>query len=448
MKTQPASKIIRELLPGKFLKLEKVSPCGTLEIRNVRGGETFYWRVTNAGKTTRFVIGIYDPSAPPKGLQPTSKGFSIQAAIRAAEVLAHQHDQNKLSGGYSAVIAEKKKAFLQEQQAQEIQRQEKQNADQHTLKNLLVDYCNYLQELGRKSHSDARSIFNLHIFNAWPAIANLPANQVTVEQVADMMRLLLEKGKGRTSNKLRSYARSAYQIAKASRSKASVPLQFKAYQITHNPVADTEPDESQNKTDKNPLSKDELQTYWRSVEAMPGFKGAVLRLHLLTGGQRIEQLVNLKTSDVSIDAILLYDGKGRPGKAPKKHLVPLIPHAALAISDCQPGGLFAVSTDGGRTHLSSETMSEWAAAAGSAIPNFQTKRIRSGIETLLAGAKISKDDRGRLQSHGISGVQARHYDGHDYIDEKRCALETLFEHLKAPEQVKAARLKTVQPQRR
>ncbi len=31
-----------------------------------------------------------------------------------------------------------------------------------------------------------------------------------------------------------------------------------------------------------------------------------------------------------------------------------------------------------------------------------------------------------VQSHGIAGVQARHYDGHDYMDEKRDALALLL----------------------
>lgn len=64
----------------------------------------------------------------------------------------------------------------------------------------------------------------------------------------------------------------------------------------------------------------------------------------------------------------------------------------------------------------------------------QTGRIRSGVETLLASARISSDIRGRLQSHGISGVQSRHYDGHDYLAEKRQALETLLRLLDAPEE--------------
>ena len=78
---------------------------------------------------------------------------------------------------------------------------------------------------------------------------------------------------------------------------------------------------------------------------------------------------------------------------------------------------------------------EWAslAAAEAGIESFQAKRLRSGVETLLARVKIPKDDRGRLQSHGITGVQARHYDGHDYIDEKRNAVVALFNVLDAPE---------------
>lgn len=94
-------------------------------------------------------------------------------------------------------------------------------------------------------------------------------------------------------------------------------------------------------------------------------------------------------------------------------------------------GAYAISTDKGETHLSAITLSAWAVQS-SALPDFQTKRIRSGLETLLASARIISDIRGRPQSHGITGVQARHYDGHDYLEEKRQALETLHRLLEAP----------------
>ena len=76
--------------------------------------------------------------------------------------------------------------------------------------------------------------------------------------------------------------------------------------------------------------------------------------------------------------------------------------------------------------MAATTLSRWAVEAAADIPDFQAKRIRSGVETILAAAMISTEIRGRLQSHGISGVQARHYDGHDYLEQKLSALKTLF----------------------
>lgn len=419
MVQKTAGQSINELQLGQFLRLAKIIPSGSLEARKLAGGIMLYWRMTVDGKTLREPIGPYDPSASPKSLRPTTWGYSVQAAIRAAEAMAQRHHEHKDEGGHLAIKAAERSARAQAVAAAE-------DARKHTLENLLVDYCDHLEQMGRPAHRDARSIFKNHVLDPWPKVAVLPARDVSGEQIADMMRRALESGKGRTANKLRSYVRAAYQTARAARSKASIPVRFKGYNVTSNPAADTEPDESANKADKRPLTADELRTYWQAIKPLPGFKGAVLRLHLLTGGQRIEQLVNLKTADVNKDRVTLYDGKGRPGKPPRPHTVPLIPAAAAALRECDPQGVFALSTDGGDTHLAATTLSAWAVeATGEKIPDFQAKRIRSGVETVLAGARISAEIRGRLQSHGISGVQARHYDGHDYMDEKRLALMAL-----------------------
>jgi hypothetical protein len=144
---------------------------------------------------------------------------------------------------------------------------------------------------------------------------------------------------------------------------------------------------------------------------------------------------------VSTDSILLFDGKGRPGKPPRPHTVPLIPAAAAALIDCKPQGRFALSTDGGKTHLAATTLSAWAVEAAVDISGFQAKRIRSGVETVLASLGLPSEIRGRLQSHGVAGVQARHYDGHDYLAEKRRALESLFAFLERKESDKVVPIK-------
>jgi hypothetical protein len=118
-----------------------------------------------------------------------------------------------------------------------------------------------------------------------------------------------------------------------------------------------------------------------------------------------------------------------------------MPLAAEALRELNPKEEYALSTTGGTTHIAASTLSAWAKeAAPAAIAAFQAKRIRSGVETALAAARISKDVRGRLQSHGITGVQDRHYDGHEYMDEKRHALEVLFVLLDSPAQSKVAPL--------
>lgn len=432
--TRTPGETIKEMLVGVFTTLVKVKPMGALQARKQAGGAVaFYWRYSMGPKSERVNIGIYDPIAPPKRLTPTDRGYSVAAAVSACEKLAIQHHTHKDQGGRPALVAAEKEAKTKASSA-------KADAAKHTLQNLLYDYADHLEALGRKAHREVRSIFKLHVLDAWPRIAALPANQVTGEQVADMMRRVIELGKGRTSNKLRSYVRAAYQTAKAARSKPSIPLKFKAYNVTHNPGADTEPDDSANKADKHPLSADELRNYWTIIKNMPGFKGAVLRLHLLTGGQRIEQLVNLRTENVRGDSITLFDGKGRPGKPPRPHTVPLIPQAAAALLECRPQGAYALSTDKGTTHLAATTLSAWAVEASESL-DFRAKRVRSGVETLLASARVSSDIRGRLQSHGIASVQNRHYDGHDYMDEKRQALETLFRLLDAPEESNVVQFK-------
>lgn len=431
--TESPGKILSGLTPGAFSTLTKIKPSGALQARKQAAGAVlFYWRYSMGAVSERVLIGVYDSKASPKSLSETNTGFSFFAAVHAAELLALTHFQHKKIGGRPALLAAEKVVTQKAATA-------RADAVNHTLQRLLDDYCEHLEASGRMAYRDARSIFKLHISEAWPKIAALPANQVTGEQIADMMRHVLELGKGRTANKLRSYVRAAYQTARAARSRASIPLHFKAYNVVANPAADTEPDESQNKADKNPLSMAQLRDYWQIIKPLQDFKGAALRLHLLTGGQRIEQLVNLLSCNATGDPIMLYDGKGRPGKPPRPHTVPLIPEAASALLQCKPEGKFALSTDGGKTHLSAITLSSWAVTAASKIAGFKMKRIRSGVETLLASAGISEEIRGRLQSHGIAGVQARHYDGHDYLIEKRKALQTLFKLLDQPELKNARR---------
>ena len=155
------------------------------------------------------------------------------------------------------------------------------------------------------------------------------------------------------------------------------------------------------------------------------------------------QLLRAKVGDFDPDTatLRLWDGKGKRTQ-PREHVLPLAPHAAGMVAALvarakareaerakQEGrapelvGLWLFSTHG-RVAMNPETVSNRAAevCAGIGGEPFNVRDIRRTVETMLAGLGISKDTRAQLLSHGISGVQAAHYDRHAYTDEKRAAL--------------------------
>ena len=424
MDTKKAADALRHLTAGAHKTLTKSAPCGSLQARKDKaGGIIFFWRYSIGSFSERVEIGTYNPLIPPKTLTAKDGRYTLVAAIRRAEELAVSHHASRGDGGYMEIRR-------QQEEQRAAKKAQRESETQATLAALLSDYCSRLQSQGKQSYKDAQSIFSLHLIDAFPALAGKPAKAVTSEDIADAMRRLNEAGKQRTANKLRSYISAAFQTAKSASSDASIPVKFKRYQISHNPAADTAPINGGNRADKNPLSLAELRIYWSCIKGVPDKKAALLRLHLLTGGQRIEQLLRLTHTDIAADSITLIDSKGAGG-AKRQHIVPLTKQAAASLHQAmQPLGQYAFSSDGGNTRIHTGTLNDWAQAlVGTRIEGFTLKRIRSGVETTLASARINAEIRGRLQSHGVSGVQSRHYDAHDYMPEKLEALQTIWNML-------------------
>lgn len=300
----------------------------------------------------------------------------------------------------------------------------KQARQRLTVDALTSAYADLLQTRGQGSHSDVRSIFRLHLIEPHPSIASKPAADLATGEVVDVLRRVKEAGKDRTANKLRSYLRAAYETAIAAHVSHDVPVAFKAFAIHNNPVSSTKADDAANKADKQPHTLFEMRDYWRLIDRAPGKEAAMLRLHLLSGAQRIEQLIRLQRSDIGEESFTIYDSKGK-GSARRAHIVPLTTRMRADLQILDDGGTFLFSTKGNEP-VEATALRRYAIAHGAkSIPDFKLKRLRSGVETLLASRKVSKEIRGRLQSHGISGVQDKHYDAHEYLDEKRAALELL-----------------------
>ncbi len=194
-----ASAAIKSLEGGAFVTLHsRLDRGGALQARKLANGAVqLYWRYSLGGKTSREPIGVYDPSAPPKKLQPTPRGYGLAAALERCRELADIHSARADTGGLREAKAEKRKSFVAQKAAEAAK-------SERTLQKLLDAYVQHLKTQGRRSHVDADQIFKRHVTEAWPRVAEAPAVDLTPDQVLDMLRRLIEANKGRTANKLRS----------------------------------------------------------------------------------------------------------------------------------------------------------------------------------------------------------------------------------------------------
>jgi len=422
LKERPAFRdILAHATPRRFTRLEAIDSGGTLEIRKTtKGAVLFYWRITYEGKDSRHLIGPYDSSAPPKSLSPTKLGFSLSAARSAAAQMAAKHRHARNEGGYQAVVAQERA----EKQAQK----EHEAAAEYTLDKLYKLYTqDYFSQRSRKDALDAENMYKNHVRNKFPEIADIAANKVSTEQIASILRPLLDAGKKNTARKLRSCLRVAYERAKNPEQNASVSAELAKFKIKTNPVADVKSVQQARGVDKNPLMPEAMKTYWKLID-VPGRNAALLRLHLMLGGQRPEQLVRLREEDVHDDLITLIDIKGRTGSPRPIHIprTPVVDEALLAFT---PSGGYVLSVKKGK-HIDTSTLTSWAKKiVGKQIPGFTMKRVRSGVTTLMAKLRVDSEIRNSLQSHGQNDVEGKHYDAYDRFDEKKAALLKMHQWL-------------------
>jgi len=336
------------------------------------------------------------------------------------------------------IVREREEAKAAQKAAQATAQLEAEHRKHLTLRALLEAYTRMLAAKGKaKSAASTRSAFKCHVFTN-EAIASTPANEVTTHQVAALVRKVQEAKKERTAGILRSYIFAAYSAAKKAPFSATLPAEMIPYNIESNP-AEAVPAIAVNASNRT-LSADELKAYISHLgDTLPD---SALLLALLAGGQRMAQLMRAKVADFDPDAhtLRLFDPKGKR-KTPREHVLPLAPKAAALVAElvkrAKKGNATALFAAHGVTDSRSETMmaletpGKRAAEICAAMKGepFNLRDIRRTCETMLAGMGISRDTRAQLLSHGISGVQAAHYDRHEYVAEKRAALVAWEAHL-------------------
>ncbi len=407
--------------------------AGRLVARLTREGVGFYYKYFGPDRRKRLLaIGPYDPQG--------VRGYSlVKARDRAAELSAlFRSGAKDLHQHFARAEATAERNRQEEETARRLAQEE---AERGTLRELLALYVTHLRSLGKSSARDVENLFKNHVLKNGDLVSR-KASSLSVDDFVDVLGKVVAARKGRTAGKVRSYLRAAYALALASKTDPAAPSVLKTFGISANPMASIDALSQFNRTRHRHLSAIELGGVLKRLEDLPpSVQRDALELTLRLGGQRPTQLLRATPADVDLEAltIQLYDPKGARTE-PRLHVLPLTAKAAAVVArrleafkDLPEAPLF---TTDGVVAMRAETL--WALVdelsgdmvkAREARDAFQLRDLRRTAETMLASLGTPPHIRGQVQSHGLGGVQARHYDRHDYLSEKRAVLEVWDAHL-------------------
>jgi integrase len=250
--------------------------------------------------------------------------------------------------------------------------------------------------------------------------------------------------KGRTAAKLRSYLRAAFAMAIAARMDPASPLDLRAFSITSNPIASipTKGLAQFNKVrDRKPLTGDEMRAFLTRLRGAPdSARKDAVSLSLALGGQRPTQLLRVHPNDIDLSAgtITMLDPKGNRTK-PREHTLPVTKAAEPILRrrlGAQREAAAPLFTSDGKRGMREETVSEIVTDISAAMVKakeaaepFQLRDLRRTCVTMMAQIGIPSDVREMIHSHGLGGIEKRHYNFYTYAPEMRAALEKWQRHL-------------------
>ncbi|MDD3760958.1 MAG: integrase family protein [Acidithiobacillus sp.] len=296
-----------------------------------------------------------------------------------------------------------------------------------TLADLMGAYAEWKQQEGKVAYAqDVRNTTKRYILEGSPTLAQMAASALRSEDIAALIRPIHERGKIRMAAKLRSMLAAAFQAAFQAPFHPGLPKSLLGFNVQANPVLALPAGhgEARNRV----LNQEEIGKYLSALLQGTGYVNHCLTLALFAGGQRPLQVARLSNADYLKDEgiLILRDPKGKR-RTPRLHHLPIGPKAQKLIESWVSSGQLSsplwFSMDG-ETPMSPSSLIHHAAKIQKRfdMAPFQVRDVRRTVETEMARMGFSKDLRAHLLSHGLGGIQDRHYDRYDRIDEKREAL--------------------------
>lgn len=295
-----------------------------------------------------------------------------------------------------------------------------------TLGDVLKLYVDHLTDSGKVSARGAEKMF-LRAIPAGDALRLKRASQIRPTDITAIIARRIRDGATVEANRLRAILSAAFAVAaKTDHDPKRAAESEVRFALSGNPVTVVARVEEFEVRRTRVLSWEELGAYWRALESEPLPVKVALRFALASGGQRLQQVLRATWDDINDNVIRLVDTKGRGGK-PRAHAVPI---TTLAEAQLELGRkakhLVPFAT---HQFALSDAISRASKTLGG--ETFDARDLRRSVETRLADLGVSRETLGHLLSHGRTGVQEKHYDRAERLEEKAAALTLWTHHLEA-----------------
>jgi integrase len=313
-----------------------------------------------------------------------------------------------------------------EQQARVVD-EEKAKQD-NSLGALLIAYIDDMRHRGRRSADDVERMFRSRIEVKHPDLWSKPANTITKDDLMGILGGMVDDGITRRVNMMRSCLKTAFEFGIGMADDMRYSTKAKVFELGDNPAARIKRRTEFDKAGERVLTPIELGRYLQridDVESVP--VRAFLQLHIRLGGQRIEQLLRVKWTDIREGTLRIIDEKGKGD--PREHVLPLSAADQKTIATLKGISKEWVFSTNGEVHMRPETITSAVRAIcqdmiddEEAKESFTASDLRRTAETLLASIGVDKDTRTELLSHGRNSLVSRHYDKYEYLPAKKDAL--------------------------
>ena len=317
----------------------------------------------------------------------------------------------------------------QKREKEQAKRQAEVEASRGTLADLLIGYVDSLKASGKASATEVERALQREVITAHKELVDYRARDVAAEDIRQILVPVYRRGSRVMGNRLRSHLLAAFSFGLETDLDPEREGE-KVFCLEYNPVSAIKPKRDAESVGERSLNQEEVFKLWTDIGLTPKV-GPLMALFIqflfALGGQRPKQVLACKWSDYDLRAgtLTIMNTKGR-NQRPVKHVVPLTGRARDILKQVHlyteqydwpftSKGLAPYSIDSINT-----AVSRYVAVSGT--EHFSPRDIRRTVKNLMIDAGVNREQRNLLQGHNQTGVDIKHYERHDQLQDKRAGI--------------------------